>query len=133
MNETTLTGLKMLVERAVRPVRASVVRKRKMREELLAHVSAVFAQERDRLGDGAAALARARERFGDPAELTRDLQGSVPWLDFLAWLLVPPPGLRRFGESRWRFAARQCLELSVFVLCTGIVGTILLFGIASLV
>ena len=41
MNESTLTQLKIIVERAVRPVRASISRKRKMREELLAHVSGV--------------------------------------------------------------------------------------------
>src|SRR4051812_26791862 len=90
MNESTLTGLKIIVERAVRPVRAGVGRKRKMREELLAHVSAVFAQERARLGDDAAALSRTTERFGDPAELTRDLQASVPWLDRIAWWAFPP-------------------------------------------
>ena len=42
MNESTLTRLKIVVERAVRPVRASTARKRKMREELLAHVVGVF-------------------------------------------------------------------------------------------
>ena len=45
MNESTLTQLKIIVERAVRPVRASTSRKRKMREELLAHVSGVFEEE----------------------------------------------------------------------------------------
>ena len=45
MNDSTLTRLKVLVERAVRPVRASMSRKHKMREELLAHVSAVFEEE----------------------------------------------------------------------------------------
>ena len=45
MNDCTLTQLKILVERVVRPVRASSERKRKMRDELLAHVSAVFEQE----------------------------------------------------------------------------------------
>ena len=58
MNESTLTQLKILVERAVRPVRASTARKRKMREELLAHVVGVFEEEAARLGGEEAALER---------------------------------------------------------------------------
>jgi hypothetical protein len=77
MNESTLTSLKIIVERAVRPVRASPARKRKMREELLAHVVGVF-EEEARLGDEPAALAHTRERFGQAAELTGQLQASVP-------------------------------------------------------
>jgi hypothetical protein len=49
MNESTLTQLKIIVERAVRPVRASIARKRKMREELLAHVVGVF-DDKKRVG-----------------------------------------------------------------------------------
>jgi len=41
--------------------------------------------------------------------------------------------LGRPGESRRRFALRQCLELSLFLAWTGIGGSLLLFGIASLV
>src|SRR5262249_61466072 len=83
MNESTLTQLKTLVERAVRPVRASMSRKRKMQEELLAHVSAVFEGEAARLLDEQAALERTAQRFGNPAELTGQLQTSVPTSDFL--------------------------------------------------
>ena len=45
MNESTLTQLQVIVERAVRPVQASISCKRKMREELLAHVSGAFEDE----------------------------------------------------------------------------------------
>jgi len=83
MNESTLTQLKILVERAVRPVRASMFRKRKMQEELLAHVNAVFEEEAARLGDEQAAFERTAQRFGNPAELTGQLQMSVPRSDFL--------------------------------------------------
>jgi hypothetical protein len=107
MNEATLTQLKILVERAVRPVRASTPCKRKMREELLAHVSAVFAEEAARLGDERAALERAAERFGNPAELTVRLQEAVPASDF------PLRALERVafrpGESTLRRAARYAL------------------------
>jgi hypothetical protein len=78
MNEATLIRLKIDVERAVRPVVASTAWKLKTREELLAHVTAVFEEEMDRLGDETLALARTEERFGSPAELTEQLQASVP-------------------------------------------------------
>jgi hypothetical protein len=77
MNEFTLTRLKIIVEPAVGPVRASSARKRQMREELLAHVIGVF-EEEAKLGDEPAALARTQERFGQVAELTGHLQASVP-------------------------------------------------------
>jgi hypothetical protein len=83
MNESTLTQLKILVERAVRPVRASMSHKAKMREELLAHVSAVFEEEAAGLDNEQAALERTARRFGNPAELTGQLQASVPTSDFL--------------------------------------------------
>jgi hypothetical protein len=65
------------VERAVRPVRAVEAHKDRMREELLAHLTGVYEEERARRGDDAAARAAALERFGDPATLTAELQGSV--------------------------------------------------------
>ena len=80
MNEAILMQLKIVVERAVRPVRASTARKRKMREELLAHVVGVF-EEENKLGGEQAALARTRERFGQAAELTGQLQASVPRIE----------------------------------------------------
>ena len=67
MNESSLIQLKITVERAVRPVRASTSLKRKMREELLSHVSKVFEEERARFGDDQVALERTVLRFGDPA------------------------------------------------------------------
>ena len=66
MNGLTLTRLKVLVERAVRPVRASASRKRLMREELLAHVTAVFEEELARLADEQAALERTADGSATP-------------------------------------------------------------------
>jgi hypothetical protein len=83
MNDSTRTQLKIIVERAVRPVRASMCHKLKLREELLAHVSAVFEEEEARLDNEQAALERTAQRFGNPAELTGQLQVSVPTSDFL--------------------------------------------------
>ncbi len=92
MNESTRTGLKIIVERAVRPVRASISRKGKMREELLAHVIGVFEEEAARLGDGQAALERTAVRFGDPAEVTSQLQKSAPAGDRIGRFFEGRPG-----------------------------------------
>ena len=92
MNESTLTQLKIFIERAVRPVRASISRKRKMREELLAHVVGVFEEEAARPGDEQAALERTALRFGDTAEVTSRLQESVPAGDRIARFFEGRPG-----------------------------------------
>ena len=114
MNESTLTQLKILVERAVRLVRASMSRKRKMREELLAHVTAVFEEEAARLDDEQAALERTAQRFGNPAELTGQLQQSVPTLDsierFADWVSFRP------CESTLRRAVRYTIIAEVVAL-----------------
>jgi hypothetical protein len=116
MNETTLTQLKVIVERAVRPIRAGLRRKQRMREELLAHVTAVFGEELARIGDEATALARTAERFGDPAELVAPLQSSVPARDGIDRLMDQL--WYRPGEPTLRRAVRHAaiLEATVFAI-----------------
>jgi hypothetical protein len=107
MSQSTLTRLKVLVERAVRPVQASTPRKHKMREELLAHVSAVFEEEAARLGEEQLALERTAQRFGNPADLAGQLQESVPasdrWARALEYVFVGT------GASTLRLAFRYAL------------------------
>ncbi len=109
MNDATLTQLKILVERAVRPVRAMASRKRKMREELLAHASAVF-EEEAKTGDEASALAKTRERIGDVALLTRQLEESVPSRE------RPHYYLERFaGYGRRESVIRRALRFAALI------------------
>jgi hypothetical protein len=107
MNQSTLTQLRILVERSVRPVQASTPRKGKMREELLAHVTAVFEEEAARLGDERLALERTEQRFGNLGELSGQLQGSVPvndrWARFFELVLAGT------GVSTLRLAFRYAL------------------------
>jgi hypothetical protein len=114
--------LKICVERAVRPVRASSRHKDRMREELLAHLQELYNEELARLGDPSAALEQAARRFGDPAELRGELQQSVPLME--RWLFVPvgPPSFQRFErrlsrprehESALRVALRQAGWIAV--------------------
>ena len=56
MNDSTLTELKVVVERAVRPLQASLAQKRRMREELLGHLLSTFEEEAAKVGDEQAAL-----------------------------------------------------------------------------
>jgi hypothetical protein len=120
MNESTLTQLKIIVERAVRPVRASTSHKRKMREELLAHVSAVFEEEAKR-GDDSAALERVAARFGRPAELTQQLQESVRLGDRISWFvekLVGFPARESTLRRAIRHAGLVCGFCTVFLALT---------------
>src|SRR5262249_56512234 len=63
-----------IVERAVRPIKATIKYKRKVREELLGHLSATYEEEVSRDGQPFAALNRAADRFGDPGRLSRELE-----------------------------------------------------------
>jgi hypothetical protein len=114
MNEASLTRLKIIVERAVRPVRASTRRKRAMREELLAHVLGVFEEETARIGDDRAALERTALRFGDPTGVTGELQATVPSGD----------GIRRSWEGRpGESALRAGLRIA------GVIGALAMFSL----
>ena len=65
MNDSVMTELKVVVERAVRPVRASNFRKRRMREELLGHLLEIYEEEAARLENEQASLEHARPLLGD--------------------------------------------------------------------
>lgn len=115
-----------IVERAVRPVRANTARKRRMREELLAHLTEIYNQEQARLGDPAAALQEAARRFGDPVELGQDLQASVPAPERVGYSLS-----RRFSwqapESASRYLARVALQVFAMMVCLLVLTTAALY------
>jgi hypothetical protein len=118
MNEPAVTQLKILVERAVRPVRASFRRKQKMREELMAHVSGVFEEELAKLGDERLALERTAQRFGEPAELTLELQAAVPAGDVIDRLLSGQPGEATLLAATRLAAWNLALGVIVFIAAT---------------
>jgi hypothetical protein len=114
MNDVSLKALKVIVERAVGPVRATMARKRRMREELLAHLLAIFDEEAEKLGDEQAALEQAKQRFGDARELTSQLQQAVPRWDRCR-SMVESMGYRP-GESAWHLAAKHFLAMLLIYL-----------------
>lgn len=158
MNEAALRELKIVVERAMRPIRASMARKRKIREELLTHLVSIFEEEAERFGDEQAALAEAKQRFGDPRELSGQLQQTVPagsrcrfllekfrlepgesllhfagknlLVTFVGYLLVIPPVLARLAIA-WRVSEVSTLVQILVVI--GIASAAASFGFAVLV
>lgn len=106
------TGLKMIVERAVRPVKATLERKKKMREEMLAHVTAVFEEERSKGTSEETALKRTSERFGHPLHIAEELQQTVPRYE-RPFLLVERITLPRPGEPTFHYAARTAVFISL--------------------
>jgi hypothetical protein len=114
MDDVILQELKRVVEQAVRPVGATMTRKRQMREELLAHLMAIFDEEAERLGDEQAALEQAKQRFGDPGELTTQLQQAVPRWDRCRSILENM-GYRP-SESAWHLAAKHFLAMLLIYL-----------------
>jgi hypothetical protein len=119
-----------IIERAVRPIRASTARKRKMRDELFTHLSAIYDQEQSHLHNPAAALAAAAERFGNPAELAEQLQAALPFqerINYFAerWFAWWPP------ESAAKYALRQAVlsfGILAFVLSLVFAGVLLWYG-----
>ncbi len=97
------------VERAVRPVRASTTWKRKTREELLAHLTTIYEEEQERLNDSAAAMKESARRFGDPAELSRELDGALPVSERRAYFFERWFGWRA-PESAAKYMLRQALQ-----------------------
>lgn len=83
MNEFSDQPFEEFIERIVAPVKASRVHKRRMREELLVHLSEAFAEERASTDNDDDACRATLARFGTPEEVTRDLQSSVPASDRL--------------------------------------------------
>jgi len=128
--ETTIRELMKAVERVVRPVRASLARKRRMRDELMAHVTAILDEEVRLPGPEGEALSRAVRRLGDPAELTVQLQQTVRAGDVMArfvdrlWLdSLHKPVLPRATRN-----AKVAALLSLLAFCMPVLLSLLAFA-----
>jgi hypothetical protein len=134
MTPETQNALKVIVERAVRPVRATFERKQRMREELLAHVTEVFDDEFAKIGDEPAAVMATKQRFGDAASIAGELQRAVGRWDQAASALERIV-LARHGDG----VVRRALRWATYVLtmlgltCLFVILPIefLLIGVAS--
>jgi ATP-dependent Clp protease ATP-binding subunit ClpC len=106
-----------VVERAVRPVVANIHRKRRMRDEMLSHLSAIFDEELARSGDPVKAVNAAAQRFGDPSELTAELQATVPKLEQWEMRLEPIFGWRA-PETVVRWMTRVAFQMGLVMMFT---------------
>jgi hypothetical protein len=130
MNDSTLAQLQALVERAVQPVRASRSRKQNMREELLAHLVAVFEEESATLGDERLALERTEQRFGASDELADQLQESITAAGRVAW--VADRAWRRFTGGGLMNHNRLYNTICIILLLYTVIGVALLVALMGL-
>lgn len=99
MSRPPLHELETLARRAIDALAASPGRRRAMREELLSHLYESSAEEASRPGARPAdAVAAAARRLGDPADLRRQLQSSVPFVERLFFRLI---SRKESPMSRW--------------------------------
>jgi hypothetical protein len=112
--EADLT-LRKQIERVVRPVCAGRDRKLVMREELFAHLTALYVDELKQQPNEQAAMSAALQRFGEPAALTTELNGSVGWLERYYYYsgLIDHCFSPYTGESLFRFSLRLFFALGL--------------------
>src|SRR5579871_6465719 len=97
MNNVVLNELTAHVAQAIGSLPASVGRRQKMQEELLAHLLDIFDEELERLDDERAALDHAKQRFGRPDDLRSELVTAVPSVERLILLVCGK------GSAMWRW------------------------------
>jgi Clp amino terminal domain, pathogenicity island component len=112
-----------LVERIVRPVRAGTRCKRKMREELLAHLTAIYDDELAHGHDPTTAMHESAIRLGEPRELTQELQSVQPLGEraryhFERWIGWRAP------ESGTRWMARLAFLLGALLVALNVLAAI---------
>lgn len=115
--------LMITVERVVRPLRAAEETRFRLRNELLAHIQAIHAEELAAVDDASAALRRTIRRFGQPDDLRQELQHSLTWSDrFTGWM--SRCFLRQRGESPVRFGGRAALLMLGYILLVPVVNLV---------
>jgi hypothetical protein len=104
------------VERIVRAVPSGTLYKRKMREELLTHLTTIYEEELARLKVPVSAWQSAVERFGKPAEISRELRNSLPLRERLNDFVERRLGIGwRPPETATHWMARSALQTAVLL------------------
>ncbi len=109
-----MNELKIHVERAVRPIQASLRTKLRMRNELYSHLLEIHEEESARTTDEPTAIAAAIKRFGEPESLTAELQETVSRFEMYeakldGWIW------RRDSESYMQHAFRLAASYSALI------------------
>ena len=119
--------LMRIVERVVRPLPANMARKRRIRDEMLTHLSAIYDEELTRSGDPAEAMDAASKKFGSPIELTAELQATVPKLEQWEMRLDRAFGWRP-PETATRWMLRISSQLALVMLLTCLLAAAVAFS-----
>jgi hypothetical protein len=98
MTDDIESDLAAHVERAVASVAVRPAHRRRMREELLAHLLAVYDEEFARTGDEQVSALAAKQRFGCPESLRGEFEASVPRIERVFVLF-----LQRKANVMWRW------------------------------
>ncbi|QDU38969.1 hypothetical protein Mal4_33010 [Maioricimonas rarisocia] len=105
MNSMIQRSLMAHIERAVRPLPIGHLKRRRIREELLTHLEAIYAEEMQGGDSAAEAVERALRRFGSPESLSRELLASVTFADRVNYVIeklsLGP------DETVWHFLGKQ--------------------------
>lgn len=129
--------LKVQVERAVRPVRASESRKDRIREELYGHLWSLFEEELEQTAGGIynintadedseiiqTAIDRALLNFGDPELITTELQETIPATEGILFTQLPTMTRMEKASERWlRVREKETLphwatRMSISLIC----------------
>jgi hypothetical protein len=112
MSDPVWNDLAAHVERMLSSLPASRLRKSMMREELLAHLLALYDEEVGQRGNETLALHEAKDRFGTPSDLSDDLLQSIPFSERVFGNLFPAK-----ENSMWRWLL---LVLGVIAILVGL-------------
>lgn len=107
------------IERAVRPIRAEESTKCKMREELHAHILEIYEEEFQKTGDEKQAINLTCLRFGSPADLSAELQHTVPWVERAITAPIEAFERRRKQETPLHHSLRVAGTLLLFIAVLG--------------
>jgi hypothetical protein len=97
MNDVVADPLQAYLDRLVAAAPTSRARQQEMREELQAHLVALYEKELLRLQDERAAAQSAIQQFGASEDLSNELQASVPFWERFIFLV------QEKGAIMWRW------------------------------
>ena len=101
----------------VGPIRASIHRKKSIREEVLGHLNEAADRAREEGVPEAEVVARVLSQFGDAATVRKEVAATIPALERMLYRRFHD---RREGEGDLRYTARVSVMLSLLaVVCVG--------------
>ncbi len=121
------------VERIVRDIPAGFACKRKLREELLSHLTEIYEEELARLKIPEAAWQSAADRFGKPTELARELRRSLSLRERINDLIERRLGIGwRPPETATHWMARWALQMAVLLAGLNVLAAIWIVAAAGI-